>query len=213
MDTFTRGPVRRYTSTTPPGPRPMPASPTGSAIAPNSPSAQPTFSTYSPADRASTKPTTATSTRASSSASMARPTSPGSGTNFEACRHCEPRRADCRGAWSSAPDPACKCVATVRNPSSAINASRPCHDKRGPASTGQPRSRSFLISGVFQEIARLPQQAGERARDCFRDAKTKGPMSVNPLTLMLLDGAPGEIRTPDPQVRSLVLYPAELRAR
>jgi hypothetical protein len=25
-------------------------------------------------------------------------------------------------------------------------------------------------------------------------------------------GAPGEIRTPDPQVRSLVLYPAELRA-
>jgi hypothetical protein len=26
-------------------------------------------------------------------------------------------------------------------------------------------------------------------------------------------GAPGEIRTPDPQVRSLVLYPAELRAQ
>ena len=26
-------------------------------------------------------------------------------------------------------------------------------------------------------------------------------------------GAPGEIRTPDPQIRSLVLYPAELRAR
>ena len=29
----------------------------------------------------------------------------------------------------------------------------------------------------------------------------------------LLDGAPEEIRTPDPQIRSLVLYPAELRAR
>jgi hypothetical protein len=29
---------------------------------------------------------------------------------------------------------------------------------------------------------------------------------------MLSDGAPGEIRTPDPQIRSLVLYPAELRA-
>src|ERR1700675_2892328 len=27
------------------------------------------------------------------------------------------------------------------------------------------------------------------------------------------DGAPKEIRTPDPQIRSLVLYPAELRAR
>ena len=28
-----------------------------------------------------------------------------------------------------------------------------------------------------------------------------------------IDGAPEEIRTPDPQIRSLVLYPAELRAR
>ena len=27
------------------------------------------------------------------------------------------------------------------------------------------------------------------------------------------NGAPGKIRTPDPQIRSLVLYPAELRAR
>ena len=26
-----------------------------------------------------------------------------------------------------------------------------------------------------------------------------------------LNGAPEEIRTPDPQIRSLVLYPAELR--
>jgi hypothetical protein len=31
--------------------------------------------------------------------------------------------------------------------------------------------------------------------------------------LMLSAGAPEEIRTPDPQIRSLVLYPAELRAR
>jgi hypothetical protein len=29
----------------------------------------------------------------------------------------------------------------------------------------------------------------------------------------ILSGAPEEIRTPDPQIRSLVLYPAELRAR
>src|ERR1700760_5044765 len=29
----------------------------------------------------------------------------------------------------------------------------------------------------------------------------------------LASGAPEEIRTPDPQIRSLVLYPAELRAR
>jgi hypothetical protein len=31
--------------------------------------------------------------------------------------------------------------------------------------------------------------------------------------LQIVDGAPGEIRTPDPLVRSQVLYPAELRAR
>ncbi|MEN9916821.1 MAG: hypothetical protein RLY40_753 [Pseudomonadota bacterium] len=30
---------------------------------------------------------------------------------------------------------------------------------------------------------------------------------------MRFSGAPGEIRTPDHQVRSLVLYPAELRAQ
>ena len=29
----------------------------------------------------------------------------------------------------------------------------------------------------------------------------------------MITGAPEEIRTPDPQIRSLVLYPAELRAR
>jgi hypothetical protein len=29
----------------------------------------------------------------------------------------------------------------------------------------------------------------------------------------ILDGAPGETRTPDPLVRSQMLYPAELRAR
>ena len=30
--------------------------------------------------------------------------------------------------------------------------------------------------------------------------------------LQWFSGAPEEIRTPDPQIRSLVLYPAELRA-
>ena len=33
------------------------------------------------------------------------------------------------------------------------------------------------------------------------------------VTLVIKNGAPEEIRTPDPQIRSLVLYPAELRAR
>jgi hypothetical protein len=39
-------------------------------------------------------------------------------------------------------------------------------------------------------------------------AKRKGCQST-----LRQSGAPGEIRTPDHQVRSLVLYPAELRAR
>lgn len=41
----------------------------------------------------------------------------------------------------------------------------------------------------------------------FRQNK-KGPR----WPFFILFGAPGEIRTPDHQVRSLVLYPAELRA-
>ncbi len=34
---------------------------------------------------------------------------------------------------------------------------------------------------------------------------------MSKLLSLLIDGAPEEIRTPDPQIRSLVLYPAELR--
>jgi hypothetical protein len=33
----------------------------------------------------------------------------------------------------------------------------------------------------------------------------------NPIHDLKENGAPGAIRTPDPQIRSLVLYPAELR--
>jgi hypothetical protein len=36
---------------------------------------------------------------------------------------------------------------------------------------------------------------------------------LKPLGYQGKNGAPEEIRTPDPQIRSLVLYPAELRAR
>ncbi len=32
-------------------------------------------------------------------------------------------------------------------------------------------------------------------------------------TLVVNNGAPGAIRTPDPLIRSQILYPAELRAR
>jgi len=40
--------------------------------------------------------------------------------------------------------------------------------------------------------------------------KAKGPTKIVDPSVY---GAPGEIRTPDHQVRSLVLYPAELRAQ
>ncbi len=35
----------------------------------------------------------------------------------------------------------------------------------------------------------------------------------NCLIILRINGAPGEIRTPDPLVRSQVLYPTELRAQ
>ena len=44
------------------------------------------------------------------------------------------------------------------------------------------------------------------------------PVAIEPkhpygyMILLEKNGAPEEIRTPDPQIRSLVLYPAELRA-
>jgi hypothetical protein len=57
---------------------------------------------------------------------------------------------------------------------------------------------------------------------CMRDTKSDGSAAVGVSAVaqrctsripLELAGAPEEIRTPDPQIRSLVLYPAELRAR
>ena len=50
-----------------------------------------------------------------------------------------------------------------------------------------------------------PQSPNQRS---WKTAKQKGAEAP-----FVSYGAPGEIRTPDPQVRSLVLYPAELRAQ
>ena len=46
-----------------------------------------------------------------------------------------------------------------------------------------------------------------------RFVRTVPPQRWVVIPRMLNCGAPEEIRTPDPQIRSLVLYPAELRAR
>ncbi len=57
-------------------------------------------------------------------------------------------------------------------------------------------------------------------RSAFLDAKTPSPTlfldGTAPLrmfAILFANGAPGTIRTSDPQIRSLMLYPAELRAR
>jgi hypothetical protein len=49
-------------------------------------------------------------------------------------------------------------------------------------------------------------------RSHIRDSAAK-PESEERAYFSRFVGAPEEIRTPDPQIRSLVLYPAELRAR
>ena len=55
-------------------------------------------------------------------------------------------------------------------------------------------------------------------RKCNRRHVRRGAMTTSRDAKECLNksgknGAPEEIRTPDPQIRSLVLYPAELRAR
>ena len=53
-----------------------------------------------------------------------------------------------------------------------------------------------------------------RASKCARPAVLRRQKSKKPTRrLAFLGGAPGRIRTSDPQVRSLVLYPTELRAQ
>ena len=44
------------------------------------------------------------------------------------------------------------------------------------------------------------------------ESAAPGGAICNTLNFMELNGAPERIRTSDPQIRSLVLYPAELRA-
>jgi hypothetical protein len=46
-----------------------------------------------------------------------------------------------------------------------------------------------------------------------RNPKPTSPAVAQATVFPKENGAPEEIRTPDPQIRSLVLYPAELRVR
>src|SRR3981189_1259724 len=55
----------------------------------------------------------------------------------------------------------------------------------------------------------------KRRLDSANRLQTSGPNGERTTSVRCkkLNGAPEEIRAPDPQIRSLVLYPAELRAR
>ncbi len=55
-----------------------------------------------------------------------------------------------------------------------------------------------------------PRPGGETMSAPFKPLKQNGSRRS---CGMVVDGAPGTIRTSDPQIRSLMLYPAELRAR
>ena len=69
----------------------------------------------------------------------------------------------------------------------------------------RPRRAAFGLSKV--QTPTTPNH-NHRNSDHGRPQKQKGAEAP-----FVSCGAPGEIRTPDPQVRSLVLYPAELRAQ
>ena len=70
----------------------------------------------------------------------------------------------------------------------------------GAASHAATGGEIGLSGGLWWDVRTAPSCKAE-------------PTSKNPLLFNEFDGAPEEIRTPDPQIRSLMLYPAELRAR
>ena len=73
---------------------------------------------------------------------------------------------------------------------------------------GEAQKRSLFFPQKIKDAPRT--STGEHHR---RKADTKKAVSLLQLTACFRCGAPEEIRTPGLQVRSLLLYPAELRAR
>jgi hypothetical protein len=73
----------------------------------------------------------------------------------------------------------------------------------------------FAFEGISttEKGATVTAPVTEHVTAAFRVAQTRTPARVSRWRSCVFLGAPGEIRTPDPQVRSLVLYPTELRAR
>jgi hypothetical protein len=64
-----------------------------------------------------------------------------------------------------------------------------------------------------EKRATVTEPVTETVTGRHKGPKQKRPVDVSHWPFKYFYGAPGRIRTSDPQVRSLVLYPAELRAR
>ena len=80
-------------------------------------------------------------------------------------------------------------------------------------------SASFTLDQYADAVPEQLEEAGEKVANVLLAASgsilvaaPKQP-EVRTAQVIELESAPGEIRTPDPQVRSLMLYPTELRAR
>ncbi len=77
-----------------------------------------------------------------------------------------------------------------------------------------PRNCRFQARDrVASRVAHGTDQRRERQSRAFAIARLPRKTKRAPKHPFRTTGAPGEIRTPDHQVRSLVLYPTELRAR
>ena len=92
---------------------------------------------------------------------------------------------------------------------------RPCSGAdRRPARSGPP-SRRRLANGQTAASAKKRAKVVHLLLEldfCWRNFTSAKVVQLL-LKLLFCYGAPGKIRTPDPQIRSLVLYPAELPVR
>ncbi len=86
---------------------------------------------------------------------------------------------------------------------------------RGPADwRSAPLDQAGLCWPMDTNVLRQHDMALKQPRpEWEKTQKTKKAASLLQLTACVFCGAPEEIRTPGLQVRSLLLYPAELRAR
>jgi Phage integrase family len=80
-------------------------------------------------------------------------------------------------------------------------------------------SASFTLDQYADAVPEQLEEAGEKvaavlvAASGSKTVAAANLIEVKTSQVIELESAPGEIRTPDPQVRSLMLYPTELRAR